>query len=94
MNYSRAINKNRFSSFSRAPNSPILIVATHSKERGADPMEFPDEGLHLATGSELRMIRQILGKKDTSHHWGGLERVVTPEGHILWLCKDHAKEYK
>jgi len=57
-------------------------------------MELPDEGLHFASGSELRMIRQILGKKDTSHHWGGLERVVTPEGHILWLCKDHAKEYK
>jgi small GTP-binding protein len=45
-------------------------------------------------GAELRLIREILGQKDTSHHWGGLERVVTPEGHILWLCPEHAKEYK
>jgi hypothetical protein len=52
------------------------------------------EELHIASGSELRMIRRILGKKDTSHHWGGLERKVTPEGHILWLCPEHAKEYK
>jgi len=49
---------------------------------------------YLAGGPELRMLRQVLGKTDTASHWGGLDRVVTPGGHILWLCKEHAKEYK
>lgn len=50
--------------------------------------------LRMAEGSELRLIRQLLEKKNKNHHWGGLERVVTPEGYILWLCKEHTKEYK
>lgn len=25
---------------------------------------------------------------------GGLKKVLTPEGHYLWLCEDHAAEYK
>jgi hypothetical protein len=35
-----------------------------------------------------------LDQVDTGHHWGGLQRVVTNEGHILWLCDHHAQEYK
>jgi internalin A len=27
-------------------------------------------------------------------HWGGLKKVLTPEGHWLWLCAENAKEYK
>jgi hypothetical protein len=60
---------------------------------------FPElEGMygeiHIAEGAELRAIRNMLNIADKNHHWGGLERVVTPEGHILWLCKEHAREYK
>ncbi|MGD2086244.1 MAG: hypothetical protein PVH61_08675 [Candidatus Aminicenantes bacterium] len=50
--------------------------------------------IYTASGSELRLLREILGKKDTGSKWGGLDRVVTPGGHILWLCKEHAKEYR
>lgn len=50
--------------------------------------------LYMETGSELRFIRQLLETVDKNRRWGGLTRVVTPEGHILWLCKEHAKEYK
>jgi small GTP-binding protein len=50
--------------------------------------------IYTASESELRLLREILGKKDTGSHWGGLDRVVTPGGHILWLCKEHAKEYE
>lgn len=50
--------------------------------------------IYTADGSELRNIRQLLEDLDKTRKWGGLERVVTPEGHILWLCKEHAREYK
>ncbi|UCH95327.1 MAG: hypothetical protein JSV88_00390 [Candidatus Aminicenantes bacterium] len=50
--------------------------------------------ISIAEGAELRAIRNMLDIVDKNHHWGGLERVVTPEGHILWLCKEHAREYK
>jgi internalin A len=30
---------------------------------------------------------------DEKQEWGGLEKVLTPEGHYLWLCEYHAKEY-
>jgi internalin A len=63
-------------------------------ETGLDLEEKSYEEIYTASGSELRLLRSILGKKDTGSKWGGLDRVVTPGGHILWLCKDHAKEYK
>jgi len=53
--------------------------------------EMPDP--ERAGGAALRAVRQLLDEKDKSHHWGGLEKVLTPEGHYLWLCEHHAKEY-
>jgi internalin A len=41
----------------------------------------------------LRALRRLLDAKDPQQHWGGLQKVLTPEGHYLWLCKDHAQEY-
>jgi len=41
----------------------------------------------------LRAVRELLDEKDPKHVWGGLEKVLTPEGHYLWLCKHHAEEY-
>ena len=45
-------------------------------------------------GAELRALRRLLDEVDPQHHWGGLKKVLTPEGHWLWLCDEHAKEYK
>jgi GTPase SAR1 family protein len=45
-------------------------------------------------GAALRAIRKLLDEKDPTQHWGGLRRILTPEGHYLWLCEHHAKEYK
>lgn len=58
--------------------------------------EHDDLGVYLfkAGEEELNLIRRVLIKVDPSRYWGGLVRKVTPEGHILWLCKEHAKEYK
>ncbi|MEH2146278.1 COR domain-containing protein [Nostoc sp.] len=47
-----------------------------------------------ADGAALRALRQLLDKKDPQHHWGGLKKVLTPEGHYLWLCEHHAAQYK
>ncbi len=48
----------------------------------------------LIEGMELRAIRKLLDEEDKSQEWGGLKKVLTPEGHYLWLCEEHAKEYK
>ena len=45
-------------------------------------------------GMELRALRALLDKEDPAHEWGGLKKVLTPEGHYLWLCEHHAAEYK
>ena len=45
-------------------------------------------------GAELRALRKLLDEVDKKQEWGGLKKVLTPEGHYLWLCEEHAKEYK
>jgi hypothetical protein len=45
-------------------------------------------------GMELRSLRELLDEVDRNQEWGGLKKVLTPEGHYLWLCKGHAEEYK
>jgi internalin A len=45
-------------------------------------------------GASLRALRALLDAKDPQHHWGGLKKVLTPEGHYLWLCEHHAAQYK
>jgi len=44
-------------------------------------------------GAELRALRVLLDEVDEAHGWGGLRKVLTPEGHYLWLCEHHAQEY-
>ncbi|MFC1713002.1 COR domain-containing protein, partial [Candidatus Poribacteria bacterium] len=45
-------------------------------------------------GAPLRAIRHLLDEVDPERHWGGLRKVLTPEGHYLWLCEHHAEEYR
>lgn len=51
--------------------------------------KFPTQ----ASGSSLRALRTFLDEVDPQQHWGGLKHVLTPEGHHLWLCEHHAKQY-
>ena len=46
-----------------------------------------------AEGIGLRALRLLLDEKDPEQHWGGLRKVLTPEGHYLWLCETHARPY-
>jgi len=44
-------------------------------------------------GAALRALRKLLDAKDPAQTWGGLRPVLTPEGHYLWLCQEHAVPY-
>ena len=44
------------------------------------------------SGAALRMLYEFLKQKDPEQVWGGLTRITTPEGDVLWLCKEHIKE--
>ncbi|MCP4349137.1 MAG: GTP-binding protein [Desulfobacterales bacterium] len=68
------------------------IGKTGTLETGSEDFDYEFHP-HRAGGSELRMIRKILQEADPSEKWGGLERFVTPEGYILWLCREHKAEY-
>ncbi len=46
------------------------------------------------TGMGLRALRKLLDELDPYQNWGGLKKVLTPEGHYLWLCEEHAREYE
>ncbi len=47
-----------------------------------------------AEGSALRALRKLLDEVDPKQNWGGLKKILTPEGHYLWLCSEHAEEYR
>ena len=44
-------------------------------------------------GMELCALRALLDKEDPVHEWGGLKKVLTPEGHCLCLSERHAADY-
>lgn len=47
-----------------------------------------------ASGDELRLLRALLIQKDSTERWGKLKKFMTKEGHWLWLCSEHLKEYQ
>jgi GTPase SAR1 family protein len=50
-------------------------------------------GPEEAAGAFLRIIRDILDDLDQQQIWGHLRKVLTPEGHYLWLCEHHTQKY-
>jgi len=63
------------------------------RESGLAEAVGETRGPDWASGAALRALRQLLDEKDPEQHWGGLRKVLTPEGHYLWLCEYHAQEY-
>ena len=51
-------------------------------------------GIERKEGADLRKFYSFLNEQDPDRHWAGLEQVYTPEGHRLWLCGEHAKQYR
>jgi internalin A len=64
----------------------------------SDPLRSVEKDMHLGRehveGASLRVLHTFLSEVDTSRHWGGLKRVATEDGNILWLCGTHAKTYE
>ncbi|MCP4696628.1 MAG: leucine-rich repeat domain-containing protein [Gammaproteobacteria bacterium] len=60
-------------------------------------IEYPDGLAEQRLGTEgailraLRALRVFLDEQDQQHDWGGLKKILTPEGDYLWLCEEHAK---
>ncbi|MCP4656103.1 MAG: GTPase [bacterium] len=46
-----------------------------------------------AEGAALRVLRDLLDEQDPRKGWGGLRKILSPEGHYLWLCEKHAALY-
>lgn len=67
-------------------NSELAGRIGHGSGQNSDPEQLQ--------GAALRALRELLDEKDPHHHWGGLQKVLTPEGHYLWLCEHHAQQYK
>ena len=45
-------------------------------------------------GPALRALHSYLDTIDPHGIWGELNRTVTPDGHILWLCAEHRLQYE
>lgn len=49
--------------------------------------------LTRSQGEGLRALRQLLLELDKARSFGGMRRVVTPSGDILWVCPEHYPKY-
>ena len=49
--------------------------------------------LTAAEGAALRAIRAIIFEHDHLRSFGGLRRVQTPAGDLLWVCENHYPDY-
>jgi small GTP-binding protein len=67
-------------------NEPVRVTGEY--------LDHEEEIFDIVKGAPLRSIRVLLDKLDKNQVWGGLQRVLTPEGHYLWLCEHHAQEYR
>jgi internalin A len=61
-------------------------------DRSFIDLDDRDRKLHKISGAALRTLHEFLKEKDPDQVWGGLTRTTTPEGDVLWLCKEHIKE--
>lgn len=75
---------------------PAMDGAEFDDMEGLDRLaEDSQHGLRFeASGAALRQIRALLDEQDPAREWGGLRKVLTPEGHYLWLCEYHAAQYR
>jgi len=52
----------------------------------------PDHLEPTEVDADSRALYALLRELDPHEHWNGLNRVYTPEGEVLWLCRDHAEQ--
>ena len=71
-----------------------MLHAIRKSSSAESTYGFGEDGdQNRADMAALQALRQLLDRKDPQQDWGGLRKVQTPEGHYLWLCEYHAREY-
>lgn len=75
-----------FSAASKA--LPTLAERTHQLEKHYN--ELPFGAIVEPEAAALRALHTFL-REQKSQHLCGLQRVVTNDGNVLWLCSEHAK---
>jgi hypothetical protein len=51
-------------------------------------------GFEQSIGAALRVLHSFLKEADPNQYWDGLQKVVTEDGNIFWLCEEHARPYQ
>ena len=65
------------------------------EEEPVSPIErHLHSGQEQTIGPALRFLHSFLKEVDPQQFWCGLQKVVTPDGNILWLCSQHASPYE
>ncbi|MEM9505303.1 MAG: GTPase, partial [Cyanobacteria bacterium P01_E01_bin.43] len=64
-------------------------LKTHSND--FEPAQ--DDRMRGISSAYSRALFDLMLEVDPQKQWGGLNRVLTPEGEYLWLCDRHTKEY-
>jgi internalin A len=70
---------------------PELPALDSTKLSDSLPQMSEDQQL---AGSSLRIFHSFLREADPSQRWGDLQKTITPDGNILWLCKEHRVQYE
>lgn len=81
-------------------------LISHHIPTHLDALDNPDPLAELApidpqaplaraeSDAEMRVLEAMLISLDATRHWGGLNRELTPEGLSLYLCGEHAENYR
>ena len=70
------------------------VVKLLGEGAAIDTVEGGGDSPEPINGAALRAIRRLLEQLDSDRQWGDLRKILTPEGHWLWLCPEHASAYR
>lgn len=70
------------------PEDQVNQVASNSGNDWSKP------SIRAENDADFRAIADFLHQIDQHDKWGGLSRVTTPEGRVLYLCRDHLERYQ
>ena len=70
------------------------IPADQTDELISNPGNWQEPRIRAETDADYRSIAHFLRGLDDAERWGGLSRVNTPEGRILYVCPHHLGRYR
>jgi hypothetical protein len=72
----------------------VPVPADQTDELISNPGNLQEPRIRADTGADYRAIARFLRGLDDAERWGGLSRVNTPEGRILYVCPHHLGRYR